>query len=126
MPLGLYDLGIRDVFAGPQHVRARMEQKSLPGGLTSRFDETEAALRKLLDEFKSPLGNLDGTLVGALQSTQEKMLHQFNQLRGKVGRAENFRTGVLDRHQQILFPKFAKPIRVGSRYLLGFKSFSNF
>lgn len=101
--LGLYDLGVGDVFAGPQHVRAKMEQKSLPGGLTSRFDETEAALRKLLDEFKSPLGNLDATLVGALQSTQEKMLHQFHQLRGKVGRAENFRTGVLDRHQQILF-----------------------
>jgi bacillithiol biosynthesis cysteine-adding enzyme BshC len=101
--LGLYDLGIRDILAGPQHVRAKMEQKSLPGGLTGRFDETEAALRKLLDEFKSPLGNLDGTLVGALQSTQEKMLHQFHQLRGKVGRAENFRTGVLERHQQILF-----------------------
>jgi bacillithiol synthase len=101
--LGLYDLGISDILAGPQHVRAKMEQKSLPGGLTSRFDETEAALRKLLDEFKSPLGNLDATLVGALQSTQEKMLHQFQQLRGKVGRAENFRTGVLDRHQQIVF-----------------------
>ncbi len=101
--LGLYDLGIRDVFGGPQHVRAKMEQKSLPGGLTSRFDDTEAELRKLLDEFKSPLGDLDATLVGALQSTQEKMLHQFHQLRGKVGRAENFRTGVLDRHQQILF-----------------------
>jgi bacillithiol biosynthesis cysteine-adding enzyme BshC len=101
--LGLYDLNFRDILAGRQHVRAKMEQKSLPGGLSSRFDDAEQALRKILDDFKAPLEDLDATLVGALQSTQEKMLHQFNQLRGKVGRAENFRTGVLDRHQQILF-----------------------
>jgi bacillithiol biosynthesis cysteine-adding enzyme BshC len=101
--LGLYDLKFRDILAGPQHVRATMEQKALPGGLSNRFDEAEQSVRKLLDDFKAPLEGLDSTLVGALQSTQEKMLHQFNQLRGKVGRAENFRTGVLDRHQQILF-----------------------
>lgn len=101
--LGMYDLTIRDILGGQQQVRAKMEQKSLPGGLSSRFDEADSALRKLLDEFKAPLENLDATLAGALQTTQEKILHQFNQLRGKVGRAENFRTGVLDRHQQILF-----------------------
>jgi bacillithiol biosynthesis cysteine-adding enzyme BshC len=101
--LRLYDLAFRDILAGPQHVRAKMEQKALPGGLSSRFDDADKSLRHVLDEFKAPLENLDSTLVGALQSTQEKILHQFNQLRGKVGRAENFRTGVLDRHQQILF-----------------------
>lgn len=100
--LGMYDLRIRDVFAGPQQLRAKMEQKSLPGGLAARFDEAEKSLRELLDRFQSPLENLDSTLVGALQTTQEKILHQLNQLRGKVGRAENFRTGVLDRHQKIL------------------------
>jgi uncharacterized protein YllA (UPF0747 family) len=101
--LSLYELTFRDILAGPQHVRAKMEQKSLPGGLSARFDDAEKSLRQLLGQFKPPLENLDSTLVGALGSTQEKMLHQFNQLRGKVGRAENFRTGVLDRHQQILF-----------------------
>jgi len=101
--LRLYDLTFRDILAGPQHVRAKMEQKALPGGLSSRFDEAEKSFRRVLDEFKAPLENLDATLAGALQSTREKILHQFNQLRGKVGRAENFRTGVLDRHQQILF-----------------------
>lgn len=101
--LAMYDLDVRDMFAGTQHVRAKMEQKALPGGLSNRFGEAEFAMRKLLEGFKAPLENLDATLAGALQSTQEKILHQFNQLRGKVGRAENFRTGVLDRHQQILF-----------------------
>ncbi|MDE3169365.1 MAG: bacillithiol biosynthesis cysteine-adding enzyme BshC [Acidobacteriota bacterium] len=101
--LGMYGLAIQDLFAGLQHVRAEMEKKSLPGGLTARFDDAERALRQLLSQFKSPIEDLDATLGGALQSTQEKMLHQLNQLRGKVGRAENFRTGVLDRHRQILF-----------------------
>jgi bacillithiol synthase len=101
--LAAYDLEVRDMFAGTQHVRARMEQKALPGGLSGRFDEAESEIRKVLEGFKAPLENLDATLAGALQSTQEKILHQLNQLRGKVGRAENFRTGVLDRHQQILF-----------------------
>ena len=30
------------------------------------------------------------------------MLHQFAKLKGKAGRAENFRTGVLDRHERII------------------------
>lgn len=101
--LDLYELSINDILAGPQHVRAKMERKSLPGGLSARFDTVEGSLRGLLGEFKAPLESLDSTLAGALQSTQEKILHHFNQLRGKAGRAENFRTGVLDRHQQILF-----------------------
>jgi bacillithiol synthase len=100
--LGMYGLGFRDVLAGPQHVRAAMERKSLPGGLSANFDEAETSMRDVLGRFKAPLENLDATLVGALETTQEKMLHQFNQLRGKVGRAENFRTGVLERHQEIL------------------------
>ncbi|MGH9688011.1 MAG: bacillithiol biosynthesis cysteine-adding enzyme BshC [Candidatus Acidiferrales bacterium] len=101
--LALYGLEFKDALAGPQHVRAAMERKSLPGGLSAGFDEAEKSVRELLGRFKTPLENLDSTLAGALESTQEKMLHQFNQLRGKVGRAENFRTGILDRHQQILF-----------------------
>jgi uncharacterized protein YllA (UPF0747 family) len=30
------------------------------------------------------------------------MLHQFEQLKAKAGRAENFRSGVLERHERIL------------------------
>ncbi len=100
--LGTYGLSFEDVLAGPQNVRAKMEQKSLPGGLAGSFDDAEKSLRDTLGRLKSPLENLDSTLVGALENTREKILHQFNQLRGKVGRAENFRTGVLERHQQIV------------------------
>jgi bacillithiol biosynthesis cysteine-adding enzyme BshC len=100
--LGQYGLEIRDIFAGAQHVRAKMEQQSLPNELAGRFEAGEEALRKLMQSYEEPLARLDSTLVDALRGVEQKILHQFAQLKGKVGRAENFRSGVLDRHQRIL------------------------
>lgn len=100
--LAQYSLEIRDFFAGPQELRAKMEQKSVPGELAARFDAAEASLRSLLHEFEEPIARLDSTLVDALRSTEGRVIQQFTQLRAKVARAENFRSGVLDRHQRIL------------------------
>lgn len=100
--LAQYGLEVQDLFAGPQHVRAAMEQKALSGALAARFDTAEQDVRKLMDVFEEPLAKLDATLVDALRSTQSKMLHQFSHLKGKVARAESFRSGVLERHQRIL------------------------
>lgn len=97
-----YDLDIRDVFHGRQHMRAKMEQKALPDELTKRFDADEEALRKIVRGYREPLERLDGTLVGSVESTEEKILGQFLKLKEKVGRAENFRSGVIDRHERIL------------------------
>jgi len=100
--LAQYSLEIRDFFAGPQELRAKMEQKSVPGELAQRFDAAEASLRSVLHEFEEPIARLDATLVDALRSTEGRVLQQLTQLRAKVARAENFRSGVLDRHQRIL------------------------
>jgi bacillithiol biosynthesis cysteine-adding enzyme BshC len=100
--LAHYSLDIRDLFAGPQHLRAKMEQKSLPAGLSTQFEETEASLRATLKAYEEPLGRLDSTLIEALRASERKMLHQIEQLKGKVARAENFRSGVLDRKERIL------------------------
>lgn len=100
--LGKYELGIRDFFLGRQHLRAKMEAKFLPPGLASQFEKDGAALRTLLESYKGPLEKLDPTLLGVVESAQEKMLYQFEKLKGKVSRAENLRTGVLDRHERIL------------------------
>ncbi len=97
-----YSLDIRDLFAGPQNLRAKMEQKSLPAGLSAQFDETEASLRTMLKAFEEPLARLDSTLIEALRASERKMLHQIEQIKGKVARAENFRSGVLDRKERIL------------------------
>jgi bacillithiol biosynthesis cysteine-adding enzyme BshC len=100
--LAQYDAGLGDVLAGRQHLRAKMEQKSLPGALASRFDQGEEELRRIIRNLKEPLAQLDSTLVESLSGAEAKMLHQLVQLKGKVARAENFRSGVLDRHERIL------------------------
>ena len=48
---------------------------------------------------REPLAKLDQTLLGALDTAAEKMLYQFSGLRAKAGRAEGFRTGVLNTHE---------------------------
>jgi bacillithiol biosynthesis cysteine-adding enzyme BshC len=97
-----YDLDFRDVIRGRQHLRERMEAKSLPHALARRFEKDEKSLRKLLAAYQKPLERLDGTLTGALGLAERKILHQFLKLKSKAGRAENFRTGVLDRHERML------------------------
>jgi len=100
--LAQYGIDLRDFLLGSQHVRAQMEQKALPGALVARFDKGEEEMGALLKSFREPLGRLDSTLLEALEVSERKMLYQFSQLKAKVARAENFRSGVLDRHEKIL------------------------
>ena len=79
--------------------RARLEAEALPQALTMRFDDGERAIKALVDGLREPIAKLDQTLVGALDTASEKILHQFNGLRAKAGRAEGFRTGVLNTHE---------------------------
>jgi bacillithiol biosynthesis cysteine-adding enzyme BshC len=94
-----YNLDARDVFAGRQRLRAKMEVEALPQALTSRFDDGEKTIKELLENLREPLTRLDQTLIGALDTAAEKMIYQFNSLRAKAGRAEGFRTGVVNTHE---------------------------
>lgn len=94
-----YNLGIEDVFAGRHRLRAKMESEALPEALTSRFEDGEKTIKDMLDGLREPLSKLDQTLAGALDTASEKILYQFNGLRSKAGRAEGFRTGVLNTHE---------------------------
>lgn len=94
-----YGLGVRDIFDGRQQLRRKMEARYIPRGLAARFVRDEKALRKMLAGYGKPLTALDKTLAGARETVERKMLYQFEKLGGKVGRAENARTGVLDRHE---------------------------
>jgi hypothetical protein len=80
-----------------------MEQKSIPASLAERLEATEKNLRAMLKEYEEPLRQLDSTLLETLDGVERKILHQFTQLRAKAGRAQNFRSGVLDRKGRILF-----------------------
>lgn len=94
-----YGLSVCDMLGGRQQLRRKMEARYLPRGLAARFARDEKALRKILAGYGKALAALDKTLAGARETVERKMLHQFEKLRGKAGRAENFRTGVLDRHE---------------------------
>jgi bacillithiol biosynthesis cysteine-adding enzyme BshC len=94
-----YNLEARDVFAGRQRLRAKLESEALPQALSSRFENGEKMIKDLLEGFREPLARLDQTLGGALDTASEKMLYQFNSLRAKAGRAEGFRTGVVSTHE---------------------------
>ncbi|HKV49366.1 MAG TPA: bacillithiol biosynthesis cysteine-adding enzyme BshC [Candidatus Acidoferrales bacterium] len=100
--LDQYGLDIRDAFRGRQHMRAKMEQKALPDDLTKRFDQDEDTLRGIVRGYREPLERLDATLVGSVETTEEKITGVLLKLKEKVGRAENFRSGVIDRHEKIL------------------------
>lgn len=95
-----YGLDVEDVICGGRKFRSKMEAKVLPKTLMRRFNAGEKSLQRLVEGLREPLAELDQTLLGALDTAAEKMLYQFNSLRGKAGRAEGFRTGVLDNHER--------------------------
>src|SRR5882762_9312123 len=95
-----YNVDVRDEFAGRQKLRPKMEAEVLPRELSERFDDGEKKLQGLLEGLRAPLAKLDQTLVGALDTSAEKMLYQFKSVRSKAARAEGFRTGVLDTHER--------------------------
>jgi bacillithiol biosynthesis cysteine-adding enzyme BshC len=97
-----YRLGVRDVLHGWQHLRAKMEREFLPKQLARRFSSGEKSIQRVLAGVRSPLGQLDPTLLGALDTAERKMLYQFLKLRAKAGRAEDRRTTLLDEHERAL------------------------
>ena len=106
-----YNLDAREVLEGRHKLRARLEAEALPEALSSRFDAGEQSIKDLLESLRGPLGKLDQTLTGALDTASEKILYQFSGLRAKAGRAEGFRTGVINTHESeitsLLFPNNA-------------------
>jgi len=97
-----HGLQVPDIWRGRQSLRGAMERQSLPRGLANQFKTGEKSLRLLLKKLRKPVGKLDKTLLGALETVERKMLYQFLKLRGKAGRAGDLRAGVLDRHERIL------------------------
>lgn len=117
--LAKYDLSFRDILQGAQHVRASMERKMLPDSLAGQFEADEKSLRAMLEAYKAPIGKLDSTLLGPLESATDAMLFKFAKIKESVGRAQNFRTGVLDTHLRILFDSLLANHELQERSLCG-------
>jgi len=97
-----YGLTFEEILRGRQYVRRKMERAYVPVGLAKKFAAGEKDLQKIHRGLRAPIGKLDKTLLGALSTAERKMLYQFGKLRGKAGRAQNTRTGLLDAHERVL------------------------
>lgn len=97
-----YGLDVPDVWKGRQHLRRRMEQRFLPASLQREVESAAQDVKAILDKLERPLDELDQTLLGTLDTTREKILFQFENLKAKAGRALDFRTGVIDGHERVL------------------------
>jgi bacillithiol synthase len=97
-----YQLGLPDLFHGPEKVREAIAARSLPSDLLTRFSEAYASVEQSMTALRESIGRLDSTLVDTAQSSQESMAHQISRLQARVARAEGLRNEVITRHADAL------------------------
>jgi bacillithiol biosynthesis cysteine-adding enzyme BshC len=97
-----YQLGLPDLFLGPEKVREAIAVRSLPSDLQTRFSEAYASVEQSMTALRESIGRLDSTLVDTAQSSQESMAHQISRLQARVSRAEGLRNEVITRHADTL------------------------
>lgn len=100
--LDRYGLTIEEVWAGSQELRRKMEGASLPKALSKDFDRDEKQISKMLDQLGKKIAKLDGTLAGTLERTRKGIEFHLEQLRQKIGRAQDQKLGVIAAHEQHL------------------------
>jgi bacillithiol biosynthesis cysteine-adding enzyme BshC len=97
-----YQLGLPDLFHGPEKVREAIAARSLPSDLQTRFSEAYASVEQSMTALRESISRLDPTLVDTAQSSQESMAHQISRLQARVSRAEGLRNEVITRHADAL------------------------
>jgi bacillithiol biosynthesis cysteine-adding enzyme BshC len=97
-----YQLGLPEVFNGPEKVREVIAARSLPPDLQTRFEEAYASVDQSMTALRESIGKLDSTLVDTAESARASMAHQIDRLRARVARAEQQRNEVIARHADAL------------------------
>ncbi|HMD15954.1 MAG TPA: bacillithiol biosynthesis cysteine-adding enzyme BshC [Terriglobales bacterium] len=97
-----YQLGLPDVFQGPEKVREAIAARSLPPDLQARFSEAYASVEQSMVALRESIGKLDSTLIDTADSTRTSMAQQIDRLRARVARAEQQRNEVIARHADAL------------------------
>src|ERR1700676_2154119 len=97
-----YQLGLPEVFHGPEKVREVIAARSLPSDLQARFSEAYASVEQSMAALREAIGRLDSTLIDTAESTRTSMWHQIDRLRARVARAEQKRNEVITRHADAL------------------------
>ena len=79
-----YQLGLPDVFHGPEKVREAIAARSLPSDLQARFSEAYASAERSMTALRESIGRLDSTLIDTADSAQINMSQQINRLQARV------------------------------------------
>jgi bacillithiol synthase len=118
-----HGITVLDVFSGPDALRQKLAERSLPGELQTAFDVANQSLEKHLGTIREKLEQLDRTLVEAAQTAGSKMKYQLDRLYTQAARAESQKAEVVGRHTetltQALFPEKGLQERgIGGVYFL--------
>ncbi len=97
-----YQLGLPDVFHGPEKVREAIAARSLPSDLQARFSEAYASAEQSMAVVREAIGRLDSTLIKAADRARMSMWKQINRLHRRASRAELLRNEVVTRHADAL------------------------
>jgi bacillithiol biosynthesis cysteine-adding enzyme BshC len=96
--LAKYGVGLVDVLQGPEALRERCAQRTMPSELQASFARANQALEASFENVREGLAKLDPTLVAASERAQSKMRYQLKRLQGRAARAKLGRDEVLARH----------------------------
>ncbi len=97
-----YQLGLPDLFHGPEKVREAIAARSLPSDLQARFTEAYASAEQSMAAVRESIGKLDSTLVEAADRARTRIWYQINRLHRRASRAELLRNEVISRHADAL------------------------
>ena len=97
-----YQLGLPDLFHGPEKVREAIAARSLPSDLQARFSEAYASVERSMAAVRESIGKLDSTLIEAADRARTRMWYQVNRLHRRASRAELLRNEVITRHADAL------------------------
>ena len=100
--LDRYELGLPDLFQGPEKLQEKLAESALPSELQANFDRAQAAVDSSMAAVRESLSQLDKTLVDAAENAAAKMRHQLESLRARAARAELRQSEVLGRHAAVL------------------------
>src|SRR5262249_41834509 len=90
---------LTDAWQGREHL-ARKAGRVLEGA--GQFDRVQQAVNGEMESLGSLLGAVDPTLLGALETSRQKMLHQVEALRTRYVHAEAKRNEVMDRRLDVI------------------------
>lgn len=97
-----YGLQVEDVWRGSQELRRKMETASVPKTLAKKFAAAALDAERKLAALKREIVQLDRTLAGAVETARKKISFQLEKLKRKAGKAEAFKAGLINGHQEFL------------------------